>query len=325
MVLCSTTARRSWESPRTVSFQNMFRNRRRNRWSCKITMAVSASVISGSGGLAVMISPKSRLLWASFFLAPACSVWSQQWPATSGDAGGSRYSPLKSINRTNVTRLTVAWIYHTGDISDGHTYASRSAFEATPLVTDGVMYITTPFSRLIALDPETGKELWAFDPKLDKERSYNLFINRGAAYWSEGQKKRVFLGTLDGRLFSIDAKNGKPDDSFGQAGWVDLRKGAADKFPGKGYGMTSPPAIYKNLVICGSLTADGEPQGPSGDVRAFDAQTGKQVWIFHTVAQKGEYGNETWEGESWKDRGAVNPWSLLSIDVTRGIVFLPLT
>jgi glucose dehydrogenase len=272
-----------------------------------------------------MISPKSRFFLASFFVASACSVRGQQWPVTSGDAGGSRYSPLKSINRTNVMRLKVAWIYHTGDISDGHPYASRSAFEATPLVTDGVMYITTPFSRLIALDPETGKELWAFDPKLDKERSYNLFINRGAAYWSEGQKKRVFLGTLDGRLFSIDAKNGKPDDSFGQAGWVDLRKGAADKFPGKGYGMTSPPAIYKNLVICGSLTADGEPQGPFGDVRAFDAQTGKQVWIFHTVAQKGEYGNDTWEGDSWKDRAAVNPWSLLSVDVERGIVFLPLT
>ena len=258
-----------------------------------------------------------------FLLALTCSA--QQWPVTSGDPGGSRYSPLKSINRTNVTHLKVAWTYHTGDVSDGKTLTSRSAFEATALVVDGVMYITTPFSRLVALDPETGRELWAFDPKLDRERAYNLFINRGAAYWSDGKKKRVFLGTLDGRLFSIDAATGKQDDSFGNAGWLDLRKGSADKFPGRGYGMTSPPAIYKNLVICGNLTADGEPQGPFGDVRAFDAQTGKQVWIFHTVAQKGEYGNDTWEGDSWKDRAAVNPWSLLSVDVERGIVFLPLT
>jgi glucose dehydrogenase len=270
----------------------------------------------------VIIKPKR-----SFFLAPAfaCSILAQQWPATSGDAGGSRYSPLKSIDRTNVTRLRVAWTYHSGDVSDGHTLTTRSAFEATPLVVDGVMYITTPFSRLIALDPETGKELWAFDPELDRERSYNLFINRGAAFWTDGTNKRIFVGTLDGRLFSIDAKTGKQDDSFGSAGWVDLRKGAADKFPGRGYGMTSPPAIYKNLVICGSLTADGEPQGPFGDVRAFDARTGKQAWIFHTVAQKGEYGNDTWDGDSWKDRAAVNPWSLLSVDLARGIVFLPLT
>ena len=264
-----------------------------------------------------------RRLIFLFLLALACTA--QQWPVTSGDPGGSRYSSLKSINRTNVTHLKVAWTYHTGDVSDGKTLTSRSAFEATPLVVDGVMYITTPFSRLIALDPETGKELWAFDPKLDRERAYNLFINRGASYWTDGKKKRVFVGTLDGRLFSIDAVTGKQDDSFGNAGWLDLRKGSADKFPGRGYGMTSPPAIYKNLVICGNLTADGEPQGPFGDVRAFDAQTGKQIWVFHTVAQKGEYGNDTWEGDSWKDRAAVNPWSLLSIDVERGIVYLPLT
>jgi quinoprotein glucose dehydrogenase len=193
------------------------------------------------------------------------------------------------------------------------------------LVIEGVLYITTPFSRLIALDAETGKRLWDFDPKIDREKSANLFINRGAAWWSAGPRKRIFLGTLDGRLFSIDATTGKPDDSFGAAGFIDLRAGVADKFPNRGYGMTSPPTIYKDLVICGSLTADGEPQGPKGDVRAFDARTGKQVWIFHTVAQKGEFGNDTWEGDSWKDRSAVNPWSILSVDTERGIVFLPLT
>ena len=193
------------------------------------------------------------------------------------------------------------------------------------MAVDGVLYITTPFSRLIALDPETGKELWVFDPKLDRERPYNLFINRGAAYWADGKRKRVFLGTLDGRLFSIDATSGKPDDSFGKAGWLDLREGTAEKFPDRGYGMSSPPVIYKNLVICGSITPDGEPQGPLGDVHAFDAHSGKLAWTFHTVAQKGEYGNDTWEGESWKDRAAVNPWSMLSLDESRGIVFIPLT
>ena len=279
----------------------------------------------GFGGSGVMISPRNRLKTFVLPIAFACAALAQEWPTTSGDPGGSKYSPLKQINRANVTTLKVAWTYHTGDFSDGKTLTSRSAFEGTPLVVDGVMYITTPFSRLIALDPETGKELWAFDPKLTKERSYNLYINRGAAFWTDGKQKRILLGTLDGRLFSIDATSGKQDDSFGNAGWLDLRKGVADKFPNRGYGMTSPPAIYKNLVICGSLTADGEPQGPFGDVRAFDVHSGKQAWVFHTVAQKGEYGNDTWEGDSWKDRAAVNPWSLLSVDVQRGIVFLPLT
>ncbi len=249
----------------------------------------------------------------------------QEWPVYGADAGQTRYSPLKQIDRSNVATLKVAWTYHTGDISDGKTMAARSAFETTPLVIDGVMYFTTPFSRVIALDSETGKELWQFDPKLDRERTYNLFINRGAAYWPGVKGKRIFAGTLDGRLFSLDAKTGKPDDSFGKAGWIDLREGVADKFPDKGYGMTSPPAIYKNLVICGALTADGEPQGPSGDVRAFDARTGKLVWRFHVIPRPGEFGHDTWEADAWKDRSAANAWSILTIDTERGIVFLPLT
>ncbi len=259
-----------------------------------------------------------------FLLLPGLLV-AQQWTSYAGDPGGSKHSTLTQINRSNVARLKVAWTFHTGDVSDGSEYPVRSAFEATPLVIDGVMYVTTPYSRLIALDAETGKQLWAFDPKIDKEKSRNLFISRGAAWWSDGKKARIFLGTLDGQLYSIDTRNGKPDDSFGAAGYIDLRKGVADKFPDRAYSMTSPPAIYKDLVICGSLTADGEPQGPKGDVRAFDVHTGKQMWIFHTVAQKGEFGGDTWEGDSAKDRAAVNPWSILSVDVKRGILFLPLT
>ncbi len=255
----------------------------------------------------------------------AAPLLAQEWPYYGGDSGGTKYSPLKQITPANVGGLRVAWEFHTGDVSDGKTYAVRSSFEATPLVIDGVMYVTTPFNRLIALDPETGKQIWAFDPKIDRNRPFNLFINRGGAMWSDGKRKRIFYGTLDARLFSIDAATGEPDTAFGVKGAVDLRAGVADKFPGRGYGMTSPPAIYKNLVICGALAADGEPQGPAGDVRAFDVLTGKLVWRFHTVPRAGEFGNETWEGESWKDRGGVNAWSILSVDQKRGIVYLPLT
>jgi len=221
--------------------------------------------------------------------------------------------------------LKVAWTYHTGDVSDGSKYPVRSAFEATPLVVDGVMYFTTPFSRVIALDAETGKELWAFDPKIEMDTPRNLFISRGAAYWTDGKQKRILLGTLDGRLISIDAKTGVPDGGFGAGGTVDMHEGVAEKYRNREYGMTSPPAVYKNVIICGSLTADGTPQGPLGDVRGYDARTGKLLWTFHVVPRPGEFGHETWEGDSWKERGAINAWSILTVDTERGIVFLPLT
>jgi membrane-bound PQQ-dependent dehydrogenase (glucose/quinate/shikimate family) len=259
-------------------------------------------------------------------LSLATAAFGQEWHSYGGDPGGARYSTLEQINRTNVARLQVAWTYKTGDSSDGKGASPvRSAFEATPLVIDGVMYFPTSFNRLIALDAETGRQLWAFDPKIDMTRIYTLFIHRGVAYWTDGERQRIYYGTIDGRLFAIDATNGKPVESFGENGMINLRIGVADEHPRAAYGMTSPPAIYKNLVICGAWASDGLPLGPSGDVRAFDAHTGKQVWRFHSIPHEGEFGNDTWEGDSWKGRGAANMWSIPSLDVERGIVYLPLT
>jgi len=249
----------------------------------------------------------------------------EEWPYYGGDPGGMKYSPLTQITPANVNQLKPAWTFHTGEISDGSQYPVRSTFESTPLVDNGVMYVTTPFGRLVALDPETGRQLWSFDPKIDKDRPSNLFINRGAALYKDGAKLRLFLGTLDGRLFQIDAVTGEPVPTFGKGGFINLKEGVADKFPGKAYALTSPATVYKNLVITGSMVADGEPQGPAGDVRAFDARSGKLVWTFHTVARPGEFGSDTWEGDSWKDRGGINAWSILSLDQERGIVYLPLT
>ncbi|MGH9663709.1 MAG: PQQ-binding-like beta-propeller repeat protein, partial [Bryobacteraceae bacterium] len=121
------------------------------------------------------------------------------------------------------------------------------------------------------------------------------------------------------------AETGKPDDSFGLAGWVNLRKGIADNYPDRRVGMTSPPAVYENLVICGSLVPDGEPRGPAGDVRAYDVRSGKLVWTFHTVPRDNEFGAGTWAPGSRKNRGGLNAWAPLSIDQKRGILFLPLT
>lgn len=264
-----------------------------------------------------------RILCLLLLCAPLADA--QEWRSYAGSPGGRKYSPLKQIGRANVGGLRVAWTFHTGDVSDGKEFPVRSAFETTPLMVDGVLYFTTAFNRLIALDADTGRQKWAFDPKISRTVSRNLFIHRGAAYWTDGRRKRLYYGTLDGDLFAIDANSGEPAADFGVHGKVDLKEGMLIPGASQSYGMTSPPAIYKNLVICGSIVPDGEPRGPSGDVRAFDALTGKLVWRFHTVPRPGEFGHDTWEGEGWKDRGGANAWSILSVDEERGIVFLPLT
>ena len=272
-----------------------------------------------------LIYQHRHAFWALILFLVRGVAQGQEWTSYAGDPGGTKYSVLKQINRDNVTRLRPAWIFHTRDVSDGTIWPTRSSFEATPLLVGNVMYVTTPFSRVIALDPDTGRNLWSFDPRLDRTESANLFINRGAAYWSSGKKHRVLLGTLDGRLFSLVAETGKPDDSFGNGGWVDLNQGVTDGFPKQHVAMTSPPVIYQNLVICGTLVQDGEPRGPAGDVRAYDANSGKLVWTFHTVPRAGEFGNDTWAPGSWEKRGGANAWPPLSVDIERGILFLPLT
>ena len=253
-------------------------------------------------------------------------AWAQAWRSYGGDLAGTRYSVLSQINRGNVANVRVAWTYHTGDISDGTDDPIRTAFESTPIVIGGMMYFTTPFCRVIALDAETGKLLWCFDPHLDRTRPYPQYANRGVAYWQSGRDRRIYVGTLDGRLIGLNANDGKPAAGFGDNGTINLRRGTADAYPESVlYGMTSPPLVYKDLVVAGTVAADGEPQGPSGDVRAFDAKTGREVWRFHVVPHPGEPGAETWEGGSAKGRGGVNAWAPLSCDFERGILYLPLT
>ena len=280
-----------------------FRCRRKPRVNQALVLALLgvALLFSGAGGVA------------------------QDWPSYGGDPGGTKYSALEQINKRNVQKLKVAWVFDTGDVSDGTEYPTRSAFEATPLVVDGILYVSTAFCRLIAFDAETGEKRWEFDPQIDKTMRINLFVNRGAAYWSDGEQSRLFLGDLHGRLFAIDAATGKPDREFGKEGWVDLREGTAEKFPGDNYSSTSPVAVCHNVIIAGSLVSDSEPTGPSGDVRGFDARTGRELWRFHTVPHPGEFGSDTWDDDSWKDRGGTNAWSMLSVDEQNGLVFLPLT
>ncbi len=253
------------------------------------------------------------------------------WPAYGGDPGGQKYSPLDQINRSNVGRLQVAWSYRIGEPNRPHFDGDgtlTAAFECTPLVVDGVLYLATPASRVIALEAETGKELWSFDPQKGKTDDRVYRQSRGVSFWRgevEGkEQKRILLASGDARLFALDAESGLPCPGFGQGGQVDLFTGVGDQWPGTIYSITSPPAIYGNTVVTGArLGAAGKAVGPSGKVRAFDVISGRQVWEFHTVPLPGEPGNETWKGDSWKDRSGANAWSIISTDVERGWFFIP--
>ena len=257
----------------------------------------------------------------------------QEWRSYGHDPGGMRYSPLTQINPTNVQRLHRLWTYHTGETS-WSAIKQISPFETTPLLVDGTLYFTTPASRVIALDGETGKELWIFDAFAGAAGTRQTLQNRGAAYWEGSSQvscggeehqpdRRIFYATVDSRLFALHARTGIPCRGFGKDGAINLREGVADEWPQGTYEASSPPAIYKDLVIVGAGLQEFPSRGPSGAVRAFDVRTGKFVWRFDTVPKPGQPGNDTWEDAGWKDRSGANAWPPISVDVERGIVFLP--
>jgi len=267
----------------------------------------------------------SRLV---FLLALSSTVSAQEWRFYGGDAGGTRSSPLRQINRQNVGSLKRAWTYHIGEadrMGNGTDRHRVAPFESTPLVIDDTLYFSTPSNRVIALNAESGKEIWQFDPQTASAGPRQYFQHRGVAYWQNktGADRRILYGTFDGRLIALDAKTGKPCRDFGKQGTVDLRAGIADGYPGAEYSVTSPPAIYQDLVITGAAVPEYPSKGPSGVVRAFDIRSGKLVWTFHTIPLSKEVGHETWEGDASKNRTGVNVWSLMSVDAERGLIFLP--
>ncbi len=251
------------------------------------------------------------------------STQSVDWPRVGNDPGCMRYSTLDQINGENVARLRPAWTFHTNEL-EGRT---GKTIECTPIVIDGVMYITTGYLRVVALDAATGKELWQFDPLKTHpfpHQPNSGGVNRGCAYWSDGRpdgERRIIHGTSDGRLFSLNAKNGELDPSFADGGVLNLRKGLDPKFAALGYGPTSAVAVWNNTMIVGVSCEEGPRIAAPGDIRAFDVRTGAEVWRFHTVPCPGEFGNDTWAGESWKDRVAANAWGGFSVDAKHGMVF----
>jgi quinoprotein glucose dehydrogenase len=258
---------------------------------------------------------------------------SRDWPFYGGDPGGSRYSELGQINRTNVPTLKTAWVYHTGDVSDGKKYPRKSAFECTPIFVDGTLYLSTPFNRVIALDPANGAERWSFDPKIDLGVKYSEgLMNRGVSSWLDGRlspgaknRRRIFMATIDARLICLDAVSGKPCEDFGQAGQIDLKQGIDHIIRAGEYEETSPPAIIDDLVIVGSSIADNDRvDSPSGVVRAFDARTGQLRWKWEPL----QYLRDWFEmlsdlPSAIGPTGAGNAWSMISVDAARDLVFVP--
>jgi quinoprotein glucose dehydrogenase len=237
-----------------------------------------------------------------------------------------RYSPLSQINRENVASLKVAWTFHTGDISDGKGSRKRSGFESTPLMVDSTLYVTTPFNRVIALDPETGVQRWAYDPKIALDSDYgDGLVNRGVSTWLDaarpaGQpcRRRIFEVTQDARLVAIDAATGSPCADFGKTGQVSLRE--VSGYHAGWYHMTSPPAIIDDLVIVGSAIDDNHRADMArGVVRAYDARTGSLRWSWDPLPA-----NRVANGKTQPFRsGAANAWSVMAIDAERDLVFIP--
>ena len=229
------------------------------------------------------------------------------WQWFAGDPGAQRFSSLKQITRRNVAELQQAWAFDSG---------SRD-LQATPLVIDGLMYLTAG-SRVLALEPETGKPIWTFE-------SSGPVSKRGVAYWpgDATTPARLYSGVREGRMVALDAKTGRVVPDFGDRGYIDLKGSIRGDVDGA-FMLDSPPVIYKDIVITGGSNGEGSPStGLYGDIRGWDARSGKLLWSFHTVPRAGEPGVETWEGESWKNRSGTNAWSYMTVDLERGLVFAP--
>jgi quinoprotein glucose dehydrogenase len=263
---------------------------------------------------------------------PEARIEASDWPAYGRDRGGSRFSPLAQINRDNVKSLKMAWTYRTGDVHTDGKSKEKTAFQATPIFVDGTLYLSTPFNRVIALDPETGAQRWAYDPKIDLTRYYdNQLVSRGVSTWLDAKRKagepcrrRIFLGTNDARLIALDGATGAPCADFGQAGQIDLTPGVGIARRGE-YAVTSPPAVANGIVIVGSAIGDNQRvNAPSGVVRAYDARTGKLRWSWEALppGYKKEAG-ENGEGNAAYKLGTANVWSIISVDEERDLVFLP--
>ncbi len=253
-----------------------------------------------------------------------------QWPSVGGNAGGQRYSSLAQIGKSNVGKLQLSWVYHHGDFSAGTKQHGPTAFEATPILVDGTLYFCTPYNRVIALDPATGREEWRFDPKVKLDDVYSP-VCRGVAYWHDPQASandachdRIYTGTVDARLISIDAHTGQRCPGFGKNGEVNLLEGLGDVRRGE-YSVTSAPLVVNDIVATGAFVKDGQRlNAPSGAVRAFDTRSGELRWVWDPVPPSMTPVNaEQVKQGATLTPGTPNVWALMSADPERGLIYVP--
>jgi len=262
-----------------------------------------------------MLRRRSRIVFLFAAMLPALAaqpakIRDGDWPMYNRDLAGTRYSPLTQINTGNAAKLTKVWSYRLR--SDEELKVLREnlgAFsEVTPLVVNGLMYLAAG-NRVLALEPETGKEVWRYEAKKGAAVS-----KRGVAYWpgDKDYPARVLV-PWGSKIVALNAKTGGLVPSFGTEGILETT-----------VPYDSPPSIYKDMAIVGANNGEN-PIGQPGDSRAYDVRTGKQLWTFHTVPQPGELGHDTWEGDSWKGRAGVNTWGFtMTVDEQRGLVYMPL-
>ena len=252
------------------------------------------------------------ILTAALALGAGSLARAQQradWPVYGGGDDHTHYSTLAQITPANVRQLAVAWTYETHDEFPG------SEMQTNPIVIDGVLYGTSPKLRVFALDAATGRELWSFDPNNGKPPTSRI-RHRGVVVTGD----RVIFNFRN-RLYALDRRTGRPIPTFGDSGWVDLRAGLGRPVDGLSVSASSPGVVFENLLIMGSTVPEALPSAP-GDIRAYDTQTGRLVWSFHTIPHPGEPGYESWPPDTWKITGGVNAWSGVTLDAKRATVFV---
>lgn len=250
------------------------------------------------------------------------------WPHYAGDQGSTKYSGLDQIDARNFEELKVVWRWESVD----DQLVDKTSFKpfylrATPIVIDGVAYISTGLSQVAAIDVETGETLWVHDPA-SYERgpvTHGMFQHRGVEYWTDGTEERIFIATGGRQLVSLDAKTGEPDPHFADGGWVDLLKGLGREVNSRNIGHNKPTVIVGDTVIVGSIIMDFPmlKKNPPGHIRGYDVRTGTLKWRFNSIPQEGEVGVETWENGAWEYSGNTNVWSMMTADPELGYIYLP--